>query len=341
MSITFRPAVRERASLIIGLVGPSGGGKTMSALRLATGLSGTQPFAVIDTEAGRALHYAEDFRFDHGDLKPPFRPAAYAEAIAAADAAGYPVIVVDSFSHEHAGEGGLLDWHEEEFARLGHRDAVKMAAWIKPKMAHKQMVQKLLQIRAHLILCFRAEQKIEMKKNAQGVMEVVPMRTLSGFSEWIPIAEKSLLYEFTASLLLLPDAPGQPRPIKLEAQHRPFVPLDQPISEETGRQLAAWAAGSVPVGREPVRSLTTPPRQRESETEMASQHAGLEKERAPAHDRGLIKAQITGAADKLAIPPHVRATLAKVHLGAGTMDTADLSALQDLLTAVRAWRPGR
>src|SRR4249919_950571 len=128
MAFTFRPAVRENVGLLIGLSGASGSGKTYSAFRLAKGIAGDKPFAVIDTEAGRAKHYGDRFKFDHGDLKPPFRPGAYADAIGAADAAGYPVIVVDSFSHEHAGEGGLLDWHEEEFQRMGGREAVKMAA---------------------------------------------------------------------------------------------------------------------------------------------------------------------------------------------------------------------
>ena len=35
---TARPAVRESVPLLIGLTGPSGGGKTFSALRLATGI---------------------------------------------------------------------------------------------------------------------------------------------------------------------------------------------------------------------------------------------------------------------------------------------------------------
>jgi hypothetical protein len=52
-----------------------------------------------------------------------------------------------------------------------------------------------------------------------------------------------LPYELTASFLLMADAPGVPKPIKLQEQHRPFVPLDQPITEETGRLLAEWAAG--------------------------------------------------------------------------------------------------
>src|ERR1700690_4350275 len=104
MTFQFKPAIRESVGLLIGLAGGTGSGKTFSAMRLASGIAGGKPFAVIDTEAGRAKHYADQFKFDHGDMKPPFSPAAYADAIAAADSGHYPVIVVDSFSHEHAGE---------------------------------------------------------------------------------------------------------------------------------------------------------------------------------------------------------------------------------------------
>src|SRR5678816_2121103 len=172
MPFSFRPAVRENVGLIVGLSGSSGSGKTYTAMRLAKGIAGDKPFAVIDTEAGRAKHYADQFRFDHGDLTPPFTPDRYAEAIKAADVAGYPVIVVDSASHEWAGEGGILDWQESELDRMAgddwkKREACRMAAWIKPKMAHKSMVQRLLQVRAHLVLCFRAEPKVEMVRGAE------------------------------------------------------------------------------------------------------------------------------------------------------------------------------
>lgn len=254
MSFTFRPAKRESVGLLIGLAGGTGSGKTYSAMRLATGLANGPRFVVIDTEAGRAKHYADEFQFDHGDLGAPFRPDAYAEAIIAADEAGYPVIVVDSASHEHAGDGGLLDWHEEEFERLGGRDAVKMTAWIKPKMAHRKFVSRLLQVRAHVILCFRAEEKIEIAKE-DGKTVVRPKRGLTGLDGWMPISEKSLPYELTLSFLLTADAPGLPKPIKLQEQHRAFVPLDQPISEETGRHLGEWARGeSAPVA---TKSLAT------------------------------------------------------------------------------------
>jgi len=244
MTFTFRPAARENVSLLIGLAGSSGSGKTYTAMRLASGISAGKPFAVIDTEAGRAKHYADQFTFDHGDLKPPFSPSAYAEAIAAADATHYPVIVVDSASHEHAGEGGILDMQEADYQRMGGTDKVKMTSWIKPKGEHRKMVQKLLQVRAHLILCFRAEEKIEMVRNADGKMEVRKKVTSTGLDGWVPICEKNLPYELTASFLLMASRPGVPLPIKLQEQHKPLFPLDQPITEDSGKRLAAWASGS-------------------------------------------------------------------------------------------------
>jgi hypothetical protein len=245
MTVTFRPAVRENVPLLIGIAGGTGSGKTYSALRVATGIAGGKKFAVIDTENGRARHYADMFDFDVADLTAPFRPGAYADAITAADQAGYPVIVIDSMSHEHDGDGGLLDWHEEEYQRLGGRDAVKFTAWIKPKDAHKKMVTRLLQVKAHVILCFRAAEKIEIVKVA-GKTEVRPKQSVVGLDGWVPISEPKLPYELTLSLLLTADKPGVGRPIKLQEQHRPLVPLDRPLDETVGEKLAAWAAGGAP-----------------------------------------------------------------------------------------------
>lgn len=248
MSFTFKKAVREQTGLLIGLAGGTGSGKTFSALRLASGISGDRAFALIDTEAGRGLHYADQFNFDHGDLKPPFTPERYAEAILAADMAGYPAIVVDSCTHEWSGEGGVLEMQEDELDRMAgddyaKRERVKMAAWIKPKMQHKKMVQRLLQVRAHLILCFRAEEKVEMIKDANGKMQIVPKVSMTGINGWIPVCEKNLPFELTASFLLTADAPGMPKPIKLQQQHKAMFPLDKPIDEESGRKVSTWASG--------------------------------------------------------------------------------------------------
>jgi hypothetical protein len=248
MSFGFQRAKREGIHLIAGLAGATGSGKTMSALRLATGMAGGEPFAYIDTEAGRALHYADDFRFDHGTLDPPFTPARYIEAIKAADEAGYPVIVVDSGSHEHAGEGGLLDAHEEVLSRMAgtdwkKREAMTFAAWVEPKRQHQLFVNRLLQLKAHLIICLRAQEKIELAKNDKGKLEVRPKRSLVGLDGWMPICERNLPFELTLSLLFTPDEPGVPKPIKLPEALRLLLPLDVPVNEEAGAKLAEWAKG--------------------------------------------------------------------------------------------------
>jgi hypothetical protein len=273
-AVTFAPGVRERVSLLIGLAGGTGSGKTFSALALATGLAGGpctckltarctcgRRFAVSDTEARRALHYAPrpgqtalepgQFLFDHSELVAPFRPATYQDAIAAADAAHYPVVVVDSASHEWEGEGGMLEWQDEELDRMAgqdwdKRDRCKMAAWVAPKMAHRKMVNRLLQLRSHLILCFRAEEKIEMARGKDGKLEIQPKKTRTGLGGWVPICEKRLPFELTASFLLTEVEPGIPKPIKLEAQHREFVDLTKTLDQRVGAAFATWASGNTP-----------------------------------------------------------------------------------------------
>lgn len=259
MSFQFRPGVRENVGLLIGLTGPSGGGKTYTAMELATGISGGKRFAVVDTEARRALHYADQFKFDHGDLKPPFRPDNLVDAIEAADKAGYPAIVVDNASHIWYGTGGLLDWHDElldEFVKRAQekgnqdpewllRDKNNMRAWIKPKMSHKRMIQRLLQVRAHLIICLRAEEKT--------VIGYEDGKTKISNAGWQPICEKNLPYELTVSLLLTDDAPGMPeKAFKLQEQHRDLFPPNKQITRQTGEAIRQWAKGGEPAKLEDV-----------------------------------------------------------------------------------------
>lgn len=277
MTFRFAPAVRNRVSLIIALASASGGGKTRSALALARGLAGGDDsrVAVIDTEAGRALHYAvrpgegqtkDRFAFQHGDLTAPFTPEAYMDAIKAADDTGkFDVIVVDSASHEWEGEGGLHDEHQEaveaavqrsreaaernnwRFDEVQAADRASIGAWKEPKRRHKRLVSRLLQCRAHLILCLRADEKlrIETVEDDRGRKKtvIIQPKDLPPAERWVPICEKRFMYEMTLSLILTPQNPGFPTPIKLQEQHRAAVPLDRPLSEDTGRALADWARG--------------------------------------------------------------------------------------------------
>lgn len=272
MSIEYRPAVRENVPLLIGIAGPTGSGKTLSALKMARGLAGGDDsrIFVLDTESERAKHYAPakgeqpsaaKFGFRHADLRPPFAPQAYRDAVMAAEAAGAAVILVDSTSHVWAGDGGCLDWQEQEVNRMAgdnwaKREAVKMAGWIKPKASHKRMVSAFLCCRAHIIFCLRAEEKLLMKTETDDrgkrTTVIVPAADRPILERWQPICEKNFMYEMTVSLLVLPSAPGVPLPVKLQEQHRSMIPLDKPLSEDAGSALLAWAnGGAEPSGRGP------------------------------------------------------------------------------------------
>ena len=266
MTFDFRDAVRQDVPLLILLAGGTGSGKTESALRIATGLSAEKPFAVIDTEHGRALHKADDYKFKHAELEEPFTPERYAEAIKEADAAGFPVIVIDSGSHEYDGIGGVLEIQLAEFERMGKREGARMASWIEPKRRHKLYVRELLRTRAHVIVCHRAEDKVEIVKDGDRTV-VRPKASLVGAEGWIPICEKRLPFEATVSFLLTQANPGVPIPIKLERRHADLIPLDEQLSEETGKRLAAWAAGA-------KTSPAQGPRDEKSNTRMARADTG-------------------------------------------------------------------
>src|SRR5678815_3652835 len=133
MARTFEDveAKRGEVPLLAGLVGPSGTGKTFSALRLATGIqrvSGGEIY-VIDTEARRSLHYAEQFKFRHVQFDAPFGPLDYLSAITYCVGKGAGTIIVDSMSHEHEGPGGVLESHEAELTRLAGNDWDKRKKW--------------------------------------------------------------------------------------------------------------------------------------------------------------------------------------------------------------------
>jgi hypothetical protein len=247
-------AKRGALPLFIGLCGPSGGGKTFSALRLATGIQRVAggKLAVIDTEANRALHYAEDFKFQHMPFEAPFSPDDYAEAIRDCVSAGARTVVIDSMSHEHEGPGGVLEWHESEMQRLAKawnqsEAAVTFPAWAEPKAARRRLVNAILQLHVNLICCFRAKRKVEMPKKGSGDRNPKDMG-------WMPIAGSEYAYEMTALGVLPPGAkgvpdwspldPGSEMVTKRPAQFEHILKPGEQLSEAMGEAMARWALGS-------------------------------------------------------------------------------------------------
>jgi hypothetical protein len=247
IDLQYRPAHRGQSAILLMLAGPAGSGKTYSALRLGRGLAG--PNGVIcfaDTERGRALFYADEFGFLHLDLREPFRPALFERAAEAAQRAGAVVWICDSFTHEHTGPGGVLDYHEEELRRLAgeddaKRERVKMLAWVKPKVEHKHMLNRLWQLNCHVILCCQADRKTELVKIEEGRDRGKIKPVDRGYQ---PVCGGDIPYAMTASFLFSAAAPGVPVVIKpLLPALRPLIALDKPMDQATGAAIAAWASG--------------------------------------------------------------------------------------------------
>jgi ABC-type dipeptide/oligopeptide/nickel transport system ATPase subunit len=248
-----KPAVRSSVPLLVGLMGPSGGGKTYSALRLATGIQevvGGDIF-VIDTEARRALHYADYFKFRHVEFAPPYRSADYLAAIEHCVAKGAKVVVVDSMTHEHAGPGGYLDFAEEELTRMAgddfrKREACKLASFIKPSQERRRMIDGILRLPANFVFCFRAKERVKPMKDERGKTRIENV----GF---MPVAGPELVFEMTCCGLLLPHAGGVPTwqsedvgermMIKTARQFDSLFADSRPLDEDHGRGLALWAKG--------------------------------------------------------------------------------------------------
>ena len=257
MAHHYRPARREPSTLLIGLAGPTGSGKTFSAFRLAKGIVSVTggKIAVGDTERGRALQYAPDsmgyegFEFLHCDIEPPYSADNYLDAfVAGEEAAGEGgVLIIDSMSHEHEGEGGLLDAHDAEVKRMSGGDTkkaerVKGFAWVKPKQARRKLVSRVIQARCHVICCFRAKEKVKMAK-VDNKMTIVPIG-------WQPITGDDWPYEMTIMALMDDKRKGVPIISEFDAGKLPDglqerFPTNKRLSEATGIKLAQWAlAGS-------------------------------------------------------------------------------------------------
>lgn len=270
---TATAAHRTRVPLLIGIAGHSNSGKTVSAHRLARGIARVIPGRVhgIDSESDRMLHVAHDssckvdalgmcgnplhFDFDHVRLTPPFHCSDYLEALRYCAARGASVTIVDSASHMHEGQGGMLDQHEHEIDRIlrnkpdaswEDRDKASFRAWRQPKADLQRFVQCLLQMNVVVIMCFRAKDKLKPGK-VDGKTALVDLGTCA-------IADDSLIYEMTCQPLLEAGARGVPTwnptlkgerlQVKLPGQFAEFLKQPgKPLDEDMGEAMGRWAMG--------------------------------------------------------------------------------------------------
>lgn len=233
--IQIREAQREGARLVVGLQGISGSGKTFTALQLAWGLANYDASKVgfLDTENRRGSLYADALRdskgnihrFLIGDLTPPFSPARYVEAIREFEKAGVEVLIIDSVSHEWAGQGGCYDIAKNTTKRLDD--------WLTAKNEHKKFMSAMLQSSMHIVACIREAPKTDFSdpKNpkALGLM---------------PIQESQFVFELTASLQMFAEGQGQ-NVLKCPAELRGILGRGSDyITAMDGKALREWVDGA-------------------------------------------------------------------------------------------------
>lgn len=192
-------AVREKQKALIGMVGPSGSGKSLSALMLAYGIvKAMMPDATneeiwskigcADTEHKRLLNYVGQEwygvkigAFKYIDFQPPFNKDRYDMAIKLLKQQGVEVIVVDSLSHQWQGEGGVVETH-------GSMQGNSFQNWGKLAPQSSGLVKALTTQDVHVITTLRVK--------SDYVIELVDGKNVPKKVGMKPIQKDDMEYEF-------------------------------------------------------------------------------------------------------------------------------------------------
>ena len=257
----LQPATRKAVAPKVILAGPSGSGKSLSALLLAAGMIDVRTDAdwadivVADADNLSSTYYVDTAftvgdgvnepvecvtigRFTLIDFKPPYHPDRWIKLINEVVEAKKKILILDNFSAEWEGDGGVLDWTR----RLGGR----ASDWSITDPAHNRVLDAIRKAPIPIIATLREKQAIEIMKVPDGRGgEKTEVRKLG----MKPKQREGIEYEFDLQMSIAHDThtasvgTGKDR-TGLFSTRIPSV-----ITPETGRTLANWAkSGDEPVG---------------------------------------------------------------------------------------------
>jgi len=262
------PAIRRRVWLRLGIAGPTGSGKSLSAQLLAYGMAQVDPGPVwlLNTEGPNGLLYAPKpgqkpqppmtFPFEHLPFDPPHRTPDYLEAVRYAVKNGAKHIIIDGGHFEHE---AYLAYHDEETDRLAgkgadyhRRNKMAITAWIKPSAERHKALLEFRLIPANIIWCFQGKEKLKINK--KGASEEEKMVEMG----WQPIAGAEVTAELPIRFILPAGADGVPtlRPelpgeklfnrVPIELRQDGFLTPGRALDIDLGKKLQAWAMGDDP-----------------------------------------------------------------------------------------------
>jgi hypothetical protein len=254
-------AVRYQRKLRVGIGGPTGAGKTYTALKLASYVAGKAGARVglIDTENFSASVYADHFDFDVNPLTT-FAPDDYIKAMEEFERSGTAyVLIVDSLSHAWMGRGGALD----QVDRKVMQGADSFTAWRTVSPQHNRLVDKLINYEGHLFLTLRSKMEHAIERDEKtGKNKVVKL----GMA---PVMRDGIEYECDAYFEIDQDH-------NLVVTKTRFPSLDGYVVNKAGEALAELLWQATQGAPAPERAATRP-----QEARTRPQGAGVGQEPDP------------------------------------------------------------
>jgi hypothetical protein len=237
----FQKATKKQSRARIALMGPAGSGKTWNALELAVALVGPDgKIAVADSERGSASKYSDHFEFDVNDLESS-GPEVYIDAVQAAQAGGYDVLIIDSWSHAWMGKDGILE-------RVDKKGGFSGGGWRDMTPQHNRMVDAILSARLHVIVTLRVKTEYVVEKNDKG--KQVPRKV--GLA---PVQKDGVEYEFDVVGMLDEHNSIEITKTRCSALHGRVFQRETP---QLGAAIKAWLTDGAPMQEPPPKEETPP-----------------------------------------------------------------------------------
>ena len=251
MGLQIKKAVREQIYTKIALMAPSGGGKTYSSLRLATGMAreieketGKKAKILMgNTEESRGYYYADEFDYDIVDIDAPHNPEKYVELINLAVENGYDILIIDSSSHEWEGKGGCLDIQQQAGGTY--------QAWSRITPRHQKFIEAISNSPIHIIATMRGKDQYEMVKDEKTGKSAVQKlgvgaKQRDGFE-----------YEFTCTFLI--DQKTNAAETQKDKTHIFEGQGSTILTEKHGEEIIKWAnSGEKRTVKKPVIKQAVP-----------------------------------------------------------------------------------
>jgi hypothetical protein len=245
MSFNVQKAKRELIWVKVALMAPSGGGKTYSALRLATGMknelakNGVNTKIIMgNTEGSRGRYYANEFEYDIVDIPQDSDPEIYADFIKFAIDGGYQILIIDSSTHE---------W--KKALKIHQQNGGDFRAFAKVTPRHEKFTSAIADSPIHIISTIRGEDKYEIEKGDNGKNQIKKL----GIG-----ADQRKDYEFEFTLTFLIDQKTSTAEVQKDNTHLFESRGAVLLTEQDGADLIRWAntgEGYTP----PVRETIVPP----------------------------------------------------------------------------------